>query len=150
MQIRILVVDDQQDICDVLRIHLSREGYEVTTCTDPTKVMELLRASDYHLVILDIAMPDMSGIQVLEQIRKEDSDIAVIMATGQASVDNAIASLRLSVSDFVEKPFTPETILRAVSSALAKKGLSKDPEAELHRAIGARHPRDAQGAGPDA
>ena len=136
MQIRILVVDDQQDICDLLRIQLSREGYEVTTTTEPLKVMDMLHAEEYHLVILDIAMPDMSGIQVLEQIRKEDSDIAVIMATGQASVDNAVASLRLAVSDFVQKPFTPEVLLRSVANALAKKGLSKDPEAELHRAIG--------------
>jgi len=136
VQIRILVVDDQQDICDLLRIQLSREGYEVTTTTEPTKVMDMLHAEEYHLVILDIAMPDLSGIQVLELIRKDDSDIAVIMATGQASVDNAVASLRLAVSDFVQKPFTPEVLLRSVGNALAKKGLSKDPEAELHRAIG--------------
>jgi len=138
VQIRILVVDDEQDICDMLKPFLTREGYDVTTCTDPTKVIELLRASEFHLVILDIMMPDMSGIQVLEQIRKEDTDIAVIMATGSATVDNAIQALRLQVSDYVQKPFHPmETLLRAVSAALARKGYSKDPEAELHRAIGA-------------
>lgn len=136
MQIRVLVVDDEQDICDMLRMLLSREGYEVTTCTEPTKVMDILHASDFHLVILDIAMPEKSGIQVLEDIRKEDSDIAVIMATGTATVDNAVAALKLQVSDYVQKPFKAETFLQAVSNALAKKGYSKDPEAELHRAIG--------------
>jgi DNA-binding NtrC family response regulator len=136
LQIRILVVDDEQDICDMLRMLLTREGYEVTTCTEPTQVMNLLRSSDFHLVILDIAMPEMSGIQVLEQIRNEDSDIAVIMATGTATVDNAVAALKLQVSDYVQKPFKADDFLNAIGNALSKKGLSKDPEAELHRSIG--------------
>ena len=108
MQIRILVVDDEKETGDYLQLLLTKAGYEVVALTDPTQVMDRLRAEDFHLVILDMMMPQMSGTELLEKIRGYDSDIAVIVATAHP----------------------------AVESALAKKGLSKDPEAELHRAIG--------------
>lgn len=136
MQIRILVVDDEQDNCDYLKLVLTREGYEVATTTDPTKTVEMLRAADYHLVVLDMMMPQMSGTEVLEQIRKIDSDVAVIVATAYPNVDTAVASLKAQASDYVKKPMEPDQFLAAVRSALNKKGLSQDPEADLHRAIG--------------
>ncbi len=136
MQIRILVVDDEQDNCDYLRLLLSKEGYEVGTLTDPTRTIEELKKADYHLVILDMMMPQMSGTQVLEAIRKVDSDVAVIVSTAYPNVDTAVASLRNAASDYVKKPIDPPVFLETVRQALAKKGLSKDPEADLHRAIG--------------
>jgi DNA-binding NtrC family response regulator len=136
VQIRILVVDDEQDNCDYLKLLLSREGYEVETCTDPTSVVALLKASEYHMVLLDMMMPQMSGTEVLEAIRKVDSDIAVVVATAYPNVDTAVASLRAQASDYVKKPFEPSAFLATVSDALAAKGLSRDPEADLHRAIG--------------
>ncbi len=143
MQIRILVVDDEQDNCDYLKLILGKEGYEVSTLTDPTKVVETLKQDDYHLVVLDMMMPQMSGTEVLEQVRKIDSDIAVIVATAYPNVDTAVASLKAQASDYVKKPLDPPAFLATVRSSLARKGLSKDPEADLHRAIG-RVIRDAR------
>ncbi len=143
MQIRILVVDDEQDNCDYLKLVLTREGYEVVTTTDPTQTVDILRGSDFHLVILDMMMPQMSGTEVLEQIRKYDTDIAVIVATAYPTVDTAVASLKAQASDYVKKPMEPEQFIAAVRNALQKKGLSQDPEADLHRAIG-RVIRDAR------
>lgn len=136
MQIRILVVDDEQDICDYLKLVLNKEGYEVTTCTDPTQVIDLLKQSDYHLVVLDMQMPVRNGTQVLEDIRKIDTDIAVVVATAFPNVDTAVASLRAQASNYVRKPFETSEFLSVVREALAQKGLSKDPEADLHREIG--------------
>ncbi|MBX5483361.1 MAG: response regulator [Myxococcaceae bacterium] len=136
MQIRILVVDDEQDNCDYMKLLLAKEGYEVDTCTDPTKCVELLKANDYHLVVLDMMMPQMPGTDVLEAVRKVDSDVAVVVATAYPNVDTAVASLRAQASDYVKKPFDPPQFLQAIANALAAKGLSKDPEADLHRAIG--------------
>lgn len=143
MQIRILVVDDEQDNCDYLKLVLTREGYEVVTTTDPTQTVDILRGSDFHLVILDMMMPQMSGTEVLEQIRKYDTDIAVIVATAYPTVDTAVASLKAQASDYVKKPMEPDQFISAVRNALQKKGLSQDPEADLHRAIG-RVIRDAR------
>ncbi|MDQ3263896.1 MAG: response regulator [Myxococcota bacterium] len=143
MQIRILVVDDEQDNCDYLKLILSKEGYEVATITDPTKTVETLKTQDFHLVILDMMMPQMSGTEVLEAIRKVDSDVAVIVSTAYPNVETAVASLKASASDYVRKPIDPPEFLATVKNALAKKGLSKDPEADLHREIG-RTIRDAR------
>ena len=136
MQIRILVVDDEQDNADYLKLLLSKEGYEVNTLTDPTQTIDELRKTDYHLVVLDMMMPQMSGTEVLEQIRKIDTDVAVIVSTAYPTVDTAVASLKAQASDYVKKPIDPPVFLDTVRGALAKKGLSKDPEADLHRAIG--------------
>ncbi len=134
--IRILIVDDGKDLIDYLTLLLSRAGYEVAGLTDPTKALEEIRAHQYHLVILDMMMPVMSGTEVQEQIRKVDSDIAVIVSTAYPNVDTAIASVRHQASDYVRKPFEPEAFLATVKATLARKGLSADPEAELHAAIG--------------
>lgn len=136
MQIRILVVDDEQDNCDFFQLLLSREGYEVDTTTKPEECIERLKAKDYHLVLLDMMMPNLSGTEVLQRIREVDTDVAVIVATAYPAVDTAVASLKAQASDYVKKPVEPGELLEAVRSALAKKGLSRDPEADLHRAIG--------------
>ena len=143
MQLRVLVVDDEQDLCDYLSLLLTREGFEVTGLTEPRKVVEELKSKEYHLVILDMMMPEVSGTEVLEQIRKVDSDIAVIVSTAYPTVDTAVASLKHQASDYVKKPFEPEAFIATVRGALARKGLTTDPEAELHRAIG-RAIRDAR------
>jgi DNA-binding response OmpR family regulator len=134
--LRILVVDDEQDLVDYLTLLLTREGFEVAGLTDPSKVLVTLRDKDYHLVILDMMMPQMSGTEVLEQIRRNDRDIAVIVSTAYPNVDTAIASLKHQASDYVRKPFEPEAFLAAVRAALARKGLTADPETRLHQAIG--------------
>lgn len=143
MQIRILVVDDEPDNCEYLKLVLAKEGYEVDTLTDPTKAIEQMKAADYHLVVLDMMMPQMTGAELLDQIRKVDTDVAVVVATGHPSVETAVASLRGQASDYVRKPIEPALFLSTIRDALAKKGLSKDPEADLHRAIG-RTIRDAR------
>jgi DNA-binding response OmpR family regulator len=136
VKIRILVVDDEQDNCDYLKALLSKEGFEVTTLTDPRQTVEILKRADFHLVILDMMMPQMSGTDVLEEIRKMDSDVAVIINTAYPTVDTAVASLKAQASDYVRKPLEPGEFIASVRRALARKGLYSDPEAELHRAIG--------------
>jgi DNA-binding NtrC family response regulator len=135
-QIRILVVDDEPDNAEMFKALLSREGFAVTSLSDPTKVVGTLKDGNYHLVILDMMMPQMSGTEVLEQIRAFDDDIAVIVATGFPTVETAVASLKLSASDYVKKPVDPPVFLETVRRTLEKKGITRDPEAELHRSIG--------------
>lgn len=136
MQVRVLVVDDEKDLVDYLTVILTREGYEVDGLTDPTAVLAKLKEREYHLVILDMMMPKMSGTEVLGEVRKFDSDLAVIVCTANPTLDTAVSSLRNQASDYVRKPFDAPEFLATVKNVLARKGLSTDPEADLHRAIG--------------
>lgn len=137
VDVRILVVDDDPDVCDYLVMLLQKEGYEAKALVDPRRAVDEVRENDYHLVILDLMMPGMTGTEVLKEIRKHDDDVAVIIFTGYPSVDTAIESLQNQASDYLKKPFRVDEFKEAVRRTLAQKGLLVDPEKELHRAIGA-------------
>ena len=137
MDIRTLVVDDDQDSCDLIEKILKKDGHRVTTMTDGRKVEEELRKQEIHLAIVDLKMPEISGLDVLQIIRQHDSDCAVIMMTGYATLDSAVSALRGGVVDYLRKPVREDELLGAVRRALAAKGLSLLPEEELHRNIGA-------------
>jgi DNA-binding NtrC family response regulator len=136
MDIRILVVDDDQDSCELVEKILKKEGYRVTTLTDGRKVEEELRKNDIHLAIVDLKMPEVSGLDVVETIRRHDSDCATILMTGYATLDSAVSALRGGVVDYLRKPVREDELLGAVRRALAAKGLALLPEEELHRNIG--------------
>lgn len=136
MDIRTLVVDDDQDSCDLIEKILKKDGYRVTTMTDGRKVEEELRRADIHLAIIDLKMPEISGLDVVQMIKRHDNDCAVIMMTGYATLDSAVSALRGGVADYLRKPVREDELLGAVRRALAAKGLSLLPEEELHRNIG--------------
>ena len=89
--IRILIVDDERAILDYMQTLLERDGYQVKTLSDPTQVEEEVRHGGYHLIVLDLMMPRLDGIEVLKRIRKVDSDIAVVIFTGYPNLENAVA-----------------------------------------------------------
>lgn len=130
------MVDDDPDNSELFKILLNKEGYTVTTLNDASKVIPALKDGDYHLVILDMRMPVLSGTEVLALIREFDDDIAVIVATGHPDVATAVASLKAAASDYLSKPIDAQIFLETVQRVLEKKGITRDPEAELHRAIG--------------
>src|SRR6266478_4038194 len=130
VDIRTLVVDDDQDSCDLIERILKKEGYRVGTLTDPRKVEDELRKTDVHLAIVDLKMPDLSGLDVAQIIKRHDSDCSVILMTGYATLDSAVSALRYGVVDYLRE------LVGAVNRALAAKGLTLLPEEELHRNIG--------------
>ena len=136
MDIRILVVDDDQDSVDLVEKILKKDGYRVLTLTDGRKVEEEIRKNDIHLAVVDLKMPEISGLDVVEMIRHHDSDCAVILMTGYATLDSAVSALRGGVVDYLRKPVREDELLGAVRRALAAKGLALLPEEELHRNIG--------------
>ena len=136
MDIRILVVDDDQDSVELVEKILKKDGYRVVPLTDGRKVEEELRKNDIHLAVVDLKMPDISGLDVVEMIRHHDSDCAVILMTGYATLDSAVSALRGGVVDYLRKPVREDELLGAVRRALAAKGLALLPEEELHRNIG--------------
>jgi DNA-binding NtrC family response regulator len=136
MDIRTLVVDDDADSCELLRLILEREGYQVAATTDPAKVEEILRGQEIHLAVVDLRLNEQSGLEIAERIRSHDSDCAVLLLTGFATLDSAVAALRTGVVDYLRKPVKADEILTAVRRALSAKGLALLPEEEVHRSIG--------------
>jgi DNA-binding NtrC family response regulator len=132
----ILVVDDDKDVCEYLQDFLTADGYSVTLVNDPTTAIDTLREREYHVVVLDLMMPKLSGIDLLEQIRKVDDDIAVIILTGYPSLETATASIEHEVSAYIRKPFSIDEFRDALARIAKKKGLVLRREDELHLTIG--------------
>ena len=134
--LRILIVDDDRAICDLMQTLLERDGFQVKTMSDPTGVTGELKKHDYHLIILDLMMPKRDGIEVLREIRKTDKDIAVVIFTGYPNLDTAVASMKLDAVDYIKKPFDVDEFRAVIQRVMRKKGLALTPEEELYRVIG--------------
>ena len=134
--VRILIVDDDRAICDYMQTLLERDGYEVKTLADPLVVEEEVRTGGYHLIILDLMMPKLDGLELLKRIRKVDNDIAVVIFTGFPNLESAVASMKLDAVDYIKKPFNVDEFREVLSRVMRKKGLARTPEEQLHRVIG--------------
>lgn len=123
---RLLVVDDEEDIREIYRRALEREGFEVALAEQASTAVEKLATSDFEIVIADIRMPGMDGIQLLELVRKEHQGTDVIIATGYPAAETAIQALRLGAFDYIIKPFTIEELLHTVHRCLEHRRLSTE------------------------
>jgi CheY-like chemotaxis protein/glycine cleavage system H lipoate-binding protein len=107
-------VDDEDAICEGCSRIFSRQGFEVEKCSDACRGLDLATRTDYSAILLDMKMPGMDGIHFLEMLRKQKPSVPVVLMTGYPSIPNAASAIRLGVSDYVTKPFTPEEISQAV------------------------------------
>jgi DNA-binding response OmpR family regulator len=115
---------------------LERDGFTVRALTDPTLAEDEVRQNDYHVIILDLMMPKLDGIEVLRRIRNIDKDIAVVIFTAHPNLDSAIASMKLDAVDYLKKPFNVDEFREVLSRVMRKKGLARTPEEQLHKIIG--------------
>jgi two-component system, OmpR family, response regulator len=134
--VRVLVVDDDKAICEYMETFLAKDGFEVKTMSDPSGAPDEVKTGGYHLVVLDLMMPKLDGLQVLERIRKVDNDVAVVIFTGYPSLETAVQSMKMDAVDYLKKPFNPEEFRVVVDRVMRKKGLLRSPEENLHRVIG--------------
>lgn len=125
---RILVVDDEEKIRRSLSGLLQDQSYEVITVGSGSECLQIMSAEYFDLVIVDVVMPELNGIEVLQEIKEKYSDTEVIMITGYADKEKAIAALRLSAYDFIEKPFESREILNTIAHCLNELGLRKEIE----------------------
>jgi hypothetical protein len=126
----ILVVDDEVAIRESLCGLLEYYGYYVATAGRGSECLQILSALRFDLVILDVVMPELNGIEVLQEIKKKYSDTEVIMITGYADKEKAIAAFRLNAYDFIEKPYKPEEILNTIRNCLKQSELRKEIESK--------------------
>ncbi|MGH9336587.1 MAG: sigma-54-dependent transcriptional regulator, partial [Vicinamibacteria bacterium] len=123
---RILVVDDEEPIRKTLRMTLEYEGYEVSEASSGQEALALIEREPSDLLFLDIKMPGMDGLEVLEKLSEKPSAPLVIMVSGHGSVQTAVQATKLGAFDFIEKPLETERVLLAVRNALERKELVEE------------------------
>ena len=116
----ILLVDDEASFVETMTKRLSKRGLNTLTAFDGQEALELLEAGkDVDIVVLDIKMPGMSGLEVLKKIKKKDSSIDVIILTGHSTMDMAIKGMKLGAFDFLTKPCELEGLIKIINDAIA-------------------------------
>ena len=113
----IVVVDDEEETCCLLKDLLSADGYTVVTASDPEEGLQIVTKVKPGLVLLDLKMPKMDGIEVLRRIKRTDETIPVIIMTGFATIGSARDAIRLGALDYITKPFDFEYIKALVETA---------------------------------
>src|SRR5690625_3789671 len=107
---KILVVDDEERIRRLLRMYLEREEFNIEEAEDGKEALELAKNNDYDLIILDIMMPEMDGIEVCEELRKEKST-PIIMLTAKGEESNRVQGFEVGADDYIVKPFSPREVV---------------------------------------
>ena len=125
---RILIIEDEEKIARFIELELSHEGYEVEKCADGRTGLELAEKGGFSLVLLDLMLPGLNGIEVLRRLRKS-SDVPVIVLTARDSVMDKVSGLDSGADDYVTKPFAIEELLARIRLALRRRGQSAQPGA---------------------
>jgi DNA-binding NtrC family response regulator len=143
---RILVVDDEKNIRLTVQHSLIAADYEVDTASNGLEGLEQFRKNHYDLILMDLRMPQINGIEMLREIREHDQKAAAIVITAYLTIDTLLEAFSLGVSDYIRKPFSPNDVRETVKRVLdresaAEKGAS-DPSSFLERARRALTDRD--------
>lgn len=125
-QIKVLVVDDDKDVCVFLETFLTRHNYRVRYTTEPGEAIPILKEEVFQIVILDVAMPEINGVELLKMIRRVDNDICVIILSAYPTFDNAVETFRSDAFDFITKPFETDELLKVLERAAKQRGLITD------------------------
>jgi len=136
MELNILVIDDEEIMRNMIRDVLVASGYRVWTAANGEEAIEKLKEGKFGIVITDIRMPGMDGVEVTRKLKKFDSDICVIVITGYASIDSAIAVLKEGAYDYITKPFNIDEIRIVVGRAAERQLILKEArEKEMYQRL---------------
>ena len=119
----ILVVDDKDSMRNMLTETLLEEGYRVDAADNGEKALDLARNKSYDLVVTDLKMPDVDGLQVLDGVKEVDENISVIVMTAYGTIEDAVAAMKKGAYDFITKPFDTEYLCVLVNRALENRRL---------------------------
>jgi two-component system NtrC family response regulator len=126
MSARILFIDDDRAGCEVALFHLRKAGYEVIAASDGTEGLSLFNSSKFDLVVTDMKMPGISGIEVLRRVRKQAPGVPVLVITAFVNVDIAVEAMKEGAYDFIGKPFYRDQLLLSVEKALERQRLAEE------------------------
>jgi two-component system response regulator PilR (NtrC family) len=123
MKSRILVVDDEESIREFLDIMLRKEGYEVTSAEDGAKALDMIKKKTFDLVISDLQMPNLTGIELLRQVRDSYPDLLFMMITAFGTTETAVEAMKLGAYDYITKPFKIDEVRINIANALRSRNL---------------------------
>ena len=136
--IKVLVVDDDPQVCKTVSKILQENGYRVLSYTQPRQAIASVRKNPFDIALIDIKMPDLNGIEVVEKIKAHDPHISVVIMTAFPDVETAAETMRLGSRDYITKPFREEELLSSVERIAHEMGLIYTNEQELNKLIGQR------------
>lgn len=136
--IKVLVADDDAQVCKIVSKILLDNDYQVQAFTQPKQALQAMRKTSFDLALLDIKMPDMTGIELAQKIRQEDERVAIVIMTAYPDVQSATETMRLGARDYVTKPFNEQQLLGAMERVVHELGLIYSNEQDLNRLIGQR------------
>ena len=142
MDPRILVVDDEQDLCDLLSLSLETDGAHVVATTSAREALDLVGRDDFDVVLTDLGMAEMDGLEVCRRIEAMAPGLPVVVVTGMGSMDSAIAAMRAGAYDFITKPIDPKLLSISVSRAVEHKRVHAEVRRLREAVEGASSPPD--------
>ena len=116
--LRILVIDDESVICDACRLVLAEKGHAVDRCLSGTAGLQAIERGTYDLILLDMKLPDIDGMEILKSVREKGSVPVVIVMTGYSTMSNALQAMKLGAADYLAKPFTDDELVEALEKAI--------------------------------
>jgi two-component system OmpR family response regulator len=134
--IRAVVVDDEDSLTDLLSMALRYEGWDVRLAPDGQKALSVVREFRPDVIVLDIMLPDIDGLQVLQRLRADGNQTPILFLTAKDSVDDRIAGLTVGGDDYVTKPFSLEELVARLRGLIRRSGMTVDDSADSHLAVG--------------
>ena len=122
-----MIVDNEMEIIQLIKLYLTREGFNVVWTTDSTKAAELARQEKPDLILLDVVMPNLNGIEVCEQIRK-DSDVQIVFISCKGEDMDKVLALSIGGDDYITKPFSPAELVARVKAHLRRQRVSNSDQ----------------------
>jgi two-component system alkaline phosphatase synthesis response regulator PhoP len=129
---RILIVDDEEDILELLKYNISKEGFDVISAENGEEGLALAHSHAPDLIVLDLMMPGIDGLDVCKKLKAEDDTraIPVIMLTAKGTESDIIVGLELGADDYVSKPFSPKVLMARIKSVLRRSGIESHGRCE--------------------
>ncbi|MFQ6079900.1 MAG: sigma-54-dependent transcriptional regulator, partial [Thermodesulfobacteriota bacterium] len=123
---KVLIVDDEEDVLSSLSLVVEREGFTALTSQDGNTALKMISVEGPDVMLLDVKMPGMNGMEVLEQAKELDQELPVIIITGYADIYGAVEAMRAGAHDYLAKPFEHHEVVRVLHRALAERSLKKE------------------------
>ncbi|MCU1552121.1 MAG: DNA-binding response regulator [Glaciihabitans sp.] len=134
--IRAVVVDDEDSLTDLLSMALRYEGWDVRLASDGQKALSVVREFRPDVIVLDIMLPDIDGLQVLQRLRTDGNQTPILFLTAKDSVDDRIAGLTVGGDDYVTKPFSLEELVARLRGLIRRSGMTVDDSSDSHLEVG--------------